>query len=248
MPPKKDKKTKAKKAKKMRLSIMEPSPKFATGFNRLIPGGVIGTSGGGGYVPASFAVGGYASRPAPASTPLVAGDQIQLQRNLTNQAIGIESIIQEQKALRKERSDKGKKRGPQPGPEQPTQPQTPMNVKLEEPSQSVSMADALEAMMGGGASDAVSTNIRLTKKGTPDKRYKMTPPSGAPPVIGTGEQFEGGDPERQQGLAFSVPGRLRTPAPDASQSLVGLDGIGEAGKVIPPPTTGLQNQGVQGGM
>ena len=254
MPPKKDKKkTKAKKAKKMRLSVMEPSPRFATGFNRVIPGGIIGKGDGGGYVPASFALGGYASRQPPASTPIVGGDQIQLQRNLTTQAIGIESIIQEQKAIRKERSDKGKKRGPQPGPEQPTQEATPMNIKLEEPSQSVSMADALQAVMGGGASESPNTNIRLTKKGTPDKRYKvgagviMTPPSYAPPVIGTGEHFQGGGPERQQGLVMGVPGRMRTPAPDASKSLVGLDGIGEEGLVIRSPTNGLQKQGNEGG-
>ena len=41
MPPKKDKKKKP-KAKRIRMAMPDPA-RFATGFNRQIPGGIIGT-------------------------------------------------------------------------------------------------------------------------------------------------------------------------------------------------------------
>ena len=264
MPPKKDKKkTKAKKAKKMRLSVMEPSPKFATGFNRQIPGGVIGTGGAAGYVPSSFSVGGYASRQPPPASPIQTPDQFAIQRNLASQATAIESIVEEQKAVRRgRRPDKEKAdemgvsvddyRAMRASERMPTEMplnETPMKVQMAMQSPSVSMAD-VEAMTGGGASGQPSGNIRLTKKGTPFKRdakkagMMMTPPTNPPPTIAV-ELFPGGGPERQQGLAMSTPGRIRTPPADASQSLVGLQSISD-GEVVVSQTSGLQDQGTQG--
>lgn len=265
MPPKKDKKkTKAKKPKKMRLSVMEPSPKFATGFNRQIPGGVIGTGGAAGYVPSSFSVGGYGSRQPPPASPLVTPDQFAIQRNLASQAQAIESIVEEQKAVRRgRRPDKEKAdelgvsvedyramRASESIPSQMPLKDTPLKIQFAMKTEKVSMPEIID-LTGGGASASPSSNIRLTKKGTPYKQdvkkagMMMTPPKNPPPTIAV-ELFPGGGPERQQGLAMSVPGRLRTPAPDASQSLVGLDGIGEADVAFTPPTSGLQDQGTQG--
>ena len=249
MPPKKDKKKiKAKKAKKMRLSVMEPSPKFATGFNRMIPGGVIGTGGGGGYVPSSFSVGGYASRQPPPATPIQTPDQFAIQRSLQATAEGVQNIIVEQTEVRKrkERSDKGMKREKSIPPDMPIQ-QTPMKVKFEMESPSVSMADA-DALTGGGASESPASNIRLTKKGTPDKRYRagviMFPPSSAPPIVKV-ESFPGGAPERQQGLSMSVPGRIR--GQQFSSGTIALEtGIGDADVAFTPPSSGLKDQGTQG--
>lgn len=260
MPPKKDKKkTKAKKAKKMRLSVMEPSPKFTTGFNRQIPGGVIGTGGGGGYVPSSFSVGGYASRQPPPASPIQTPDQFAIQRNLASQATAIESIVEEQKAVRRgRRPDKEKAdemgvsvddyramRASERMPTEMPMTQTPIRQQVQKPSGSVSMDEVID-LTGGGASEVIPniTKVKIRRvKSEPGKM--LTPPANPPPTIAV-ELFPGGGPERQQGLAMSVPGRIRTPAPDASQSLVGLQGIGEADVEFTPPTSGLQDQGTQG--
>ncbi len=271
MPPKKDKKkTKAKKAKKMRLSVMEPSPRFATGFNRVIPGGVIGTGGAGGYVPSSFSVGGYASRVPPPASPIQSPDQFAIQRNLASQAQAIESIVEEQKAVRRgRRPDKEKAdemgvsvddyramRASERMPSEMPVKDTPLKVQFAMQSPGVSMAEA-QAISIASLRDSASPspNIRLTKAGKPYKvdvrraGSMMTPPPfPPPPVIGTGELFPGGASERQQGLAMGVPGRLRTPDPDASKSLVGLDEIGEAGLITRAPTSGLQDQGKESGV
>jgi hypothetical protein len=250
MPPKKDKKKKpkAKKPKKMRLVVQEPLPKFATGFNRPIPGGLIGTGGGGGMTPASFLAGGYASRQAPPATPIVSGDQFQIQRNLTTQAVAIESIVEEQKRIRKERSDKGKKRGPQIPADMPMS-ETPMNIKLEMKEEPLDELPPIEQP------SFIPTNIRMTKKGTPDRRFKqsgaMTMMGGgmsAPPVIGYGALFPGGGAIREQGIMMGVPSRLGGLPPDASTSLVGIEGIGDLGGGLFSPTGGLQDQGKESGV
>lgn len=265
MPPKKDKKkTKAKKPKKIRLSVQEPSPRFATGFNRAIPGGIIGNKPGD-YTPASFALGGYASRQPPPATPIQTPDQFAIQRSLASQAQVIESIVEEQQEIKRRGRRKDKDKADELGvsveeyramrasermpPEKPLT-ETPLKDQFAKVETEVSMPDALQVTMGGGALETPHSNIRLTKKGTPDKRYKagviMSPPTSAPPEIG-GALFPGGIPAKQQGLKMSPPARIRTPAPDASTSLVGLEGVGD-NEVVVQPTAGLQDQGAESGV
>lgn len=262
MPPKKDKKkTKAKKPKKIRLSVQEPSPRFATGFNRAIPGGIIGNKPGD-YTPASFALGGYASRQPPPATPIQTPDQFAIQRSLASQAQAIESIVEEQKAVKRgRRPDKEKAdelgvsveeyRAMRASERMPTEmplTETSLKDQFAKVKTEVSMPDIRD--LTEGDLETPHSNIRLTKKGTPDKRYKagviMSPPTSAPPEIG-GALFPGGIPAKQQGLKMSPPARIRTPAPDASTSLVGLEGVGD-NEVVVQPTAGLQDQGAESGV
>jgi hypothetical protein len=251
MPPKKSKK---KKPKKKRMVVEAPFAKFATGANRQIPGGIIGGGGGGApSAPASFIQAGYASRAPPPATPIQTPDQFTLLRSLQSQAETIQSVVEEQKKVRKERSDKGMKRG---ASAMPTAPQKsmkemasgePLNKEFAEFSQqedkdyAASVKKFMEMGEMGSNTD-ITGNIRMTKKGTPDKRFReiMQPPPGSPPVIQP-ELFAGGAPARQQGMMMGAPGRLRGSAPDGSTSLVGVEGIGEADVVV-QPEGGLQDQ------
>ena len=257
MPPKKDKKKTT--AKKMRLSVMEPSPKFATGFNRQIPGGVIGTGGGGGYTPSSFSVGGYASRVPPPASPLVTPDQFAIQRNLASQAQAIESIVEEQKAVRRgRRPDKEKAdemgisvddyrvmRASERMPSEMPMTQTPIRQQVQKPSGSVSMAEVVD-LTGGGASEVMPNINKVKLRRVKSEPGKMLPPPANPPPTIAVELFSGGGPERQQGLAMSVPSRLRGQPFDPSLTLAGVTGIGEADEAFVTPSSGLKNQGTQG--
>jgi hypothetical protein len=248
MPPKKDKKKmKLKQSKpmkkKMRLSVQEPLAQFATGFNRPIPGGLIGTGGAGGTAPASFALGGYASRQPPPATPIQTPDQFQIQRQIASQAQAIESIVEEQKAVRRGRrpdSDIAEaegitieevraRRAQQRMPTQMPMESTPMKQQMASPQPSVTMAEAM-AVAGGDMKEPPKSIGKVRKMVMKiNKSAGVAPPEAtAPPVIGTGATFPGGGAVREQGLNMATPGRLRGLPPDASQSLVGIQGIGES--------------------
>lgn len=246
MPPKKDKKKKpkAKKQKKVKLMVEEPSPRFATGYSRPIPGGIIGTGGGGGMPPASFVMGGYASRQPPPATPLQTPDQFQIQRQLASQGQAIENIVEEQKAVRRGRprdeeiaqkegitiEDVRNRRAQQRMPTEMPMTSTPLKQQMQTPSQSVSMADASAVAGDDDVMVVPNPNLKVikVKKGKPVASEVMPPPSTAPPVIGYGATFPGGGAIKEQGLNMTPPGRLRGLPPDASRSLVGLQGIGES--------------------
>jgi len=265
MPPKKDKKKKpkAKKQKKVRLMVEEPSPRFATGYSRPIPGGIIGTGGGGGMPPASFAMGGYASRQPPPATPLQTPDQFQIQRQLASQGQAIENIVEEQKAVRRGRprdeeiaqkegitiDDVRNRRAQLRMPTEMPMTSTPLKQQMQTPSQSVSMGE-VSAVLGDDEMMITPSNIKSPTKGKKVKGSTsiMSAPGTAPPEI-AGALFPGGGAVRQQGLYMAPPGRLSSSAPDASQSLVGLEGIGDS-DVFYGGATKLRQQGSlgEGGM
>jgi hypothetical protein len=75
--------------------------------------------------------------------------------------------------------------------------------------------EPLEEMPAFTEPPMLSANIRLTKKGTPDRRFRqggsammMMGQATAPPVIGIGATYAGGAPARQQGLRMGMDGRL----------------------------------------
>ena len=107
MPPKKDKKLKPKKkaTKKPRKIITIAMAPKNTAINREIPGGIIGTGGGGGtqpagLVPASFLGAALAKQPPPA-TPIQTPDQFKILREQDAQARALANIIEEQKIARR---------------------------------------------------------------------------------------------------------------------------------------------------
>lgn len=106
MPPKRKlKPKKAKKVKKPR-KIITMAPRDTT-FNREIPGGIIGTGGGGGtqpagLVPASFLGAALAKQPPPAM-PIQTPDQFKILRQQDEQARALANIIEEQKIARRGR-------------------------------------------------------------------------------------------------------------------------------------------------
>lgn len=247
MPPKKDKKKKpkAKKAKKMRLMVQEPLPQFATGYSRPIPGGIIGTGGAIGMPPASFLSSGYASRQLPPATPIQTPDQFQIQRQIASQGQAIESIVEEQKAVRRGRrtdasiaEDEGitieavrARRAQQRMPTEMPMSSTPMRQQVQTPTANVSMADAsASSMVDDEVMIIPAPNVRKirVKKEKTTQSMMMPPPPTAPPIIGYGATFPGGSAMREQGLMMGVPGRLAGLPPDASQSLVGIQGIGDS--------------------
>ena len=119
MPPKKDKKkkkpTKRRAAKKVTLA--PPLPRLPTGFNREIPGGIIGTGGGGGgggvFVPPSYAMASGFRAPPPA-TPIQTPDQFQIQRQLASQARVIEGIESQQRVANLDRINSLRQAGLEP--------------------------------------------------------------------------------------------------------------------------------------
>lgn len=235
MPPKKPKKDKKKKAKKPKKVTLAALPTLPTGFNRPIPSGILG-----GVTPASYLAGGYASRTPPPATPIQTPDQFAIQRSLVTQSEAIQNVIEEQKAVRKERSDKGKKRGSYKQPEATI----PLNVQIGMQSPSVSLAEA-EAAIGSSAS-VVEPSIKKVRKSKTkfiieEDDYIMQPPPTPPPVISS-ELFAGGAPVREQGLAMGMNGRLRGSPPNAATSLVGIESIGDSDFLVSPPT-GFVKQG-----
>ena len=269
MPPKKDKKkmklkqSKPMKKKKMRLAVEEPSPRFATGFNRPIPGGIIGTGGGGGMgpPPASFTLAGYASRQPPPATPIQTPDQFQIQREIASQAQAIENIVEEQKAVRRGRRTDASiaeeegitieqvraRRAQQRMPTEMPMTATPMKEQMAMAQPSVTMAQA-SAVAGGDMKEAPSSLGKVRKMVSKiNKSAGVAPPEAtAPPVIGYGAMFPGGGAVREQGLNMATPGRLRGLPPDGSQSLVGVQGIGDSDVFVGGGGGALRPQGDMG--
>lgn len=217
MPPKKDKK---KKVRRKKIMMAEP-PRFATGFNRQIPGGVF-ASGGGGGIPASFIGAGYASRQPPPATPIQTPDQFNIIQQQQKLASSIADVQEEQKVARKERSDKGQKRGPR----------TPLGtIPMTEQLQEETIA--MSSMPSVDVPETPEPNIRRAGRGKGKKNQQTnieTPPSSfASPAVISSANFAGGQPMNEQGMFMGQPGKLRGSAPDPSTSIDGvLDPIGEA--------------------
>lgn len=103
---KKDKRKKITKPKKMTVIDTKPIPSFGTALNREIPGGIAPMSA----MP-SYAYAGYNSKTSP-SQPAQTPDAFSIIQAQKQQTELIADVIAEQKVARKERSDKGVKRGP----------------------------------------------------------------------------------------------------------------------------------------
>jgi hypothetical protein len=240
MPPKKkDKKKERKPRKKKVIKLMtQPSlPKLPTGFNRDLPFG----AGGGG---SGNLISAIASRPP--TQPFQTPDQLGVIQDTRKAADLLKEVVIEQARVRKERSDKGIKRGPRGtkvvigqqvakggGGKMPTEP-----------------PPALAAVAAGGATVSqppveetvqpeVSASIR--KVGRPKKsqsqqtqEYIMTPPPTPPPnYLGDDSMLrprpttEGGAAPQQgiyMGNGFKLTSRSGA---DFSHSLVGASPIGD---------------------
>lgn len=203
MPPKEKKAKKPRKKRvprKRTIARIAELPRLATGANRDIP---LGGAGG-----SSNLLAALAARPPPPATPIQTPDQFQIMREQSRQAKVIDLVEEEQRAVRRQLNKDGtpdmrylQNRIP---PAMPVGDMEMPRVK-EEP---------LDEMPAFTEPTMLSGNIRLTKKGTPDRRFRqggtgMTMGDmNAPPVIGTGATYAGGAPVVQQGLRMGMDGRL----------------------------------------
>lgn len=215
MPPKKDKK---KKVRRKKIMMAEP-PRFATGFNRQIPGGVF-ASGGGGGIPASFIGAGYASRQPPPATPIQTPDQFNIIQQQQKLASSIADVQEEQKVARKERSDKGQKRGPR----------TPLgSIPLNQQVQQETIA--MTSMTTEAVPETPEPNIRRAGRGRGKKNQQTnieTPPSSfASPAVIISANFPGGQPMNEQGMFMGQSSKLKGSPYDPTSDLDGVpDPIG----------------------
>lgn len=219
MPPKKDKKQRTQKKKlvgKKKIFLAEP-PRFATGYNRQIPGGVFA---GGGGIPASFIGAGYASRQPPPATPIQTPDQFSIIQQQQKLASSIADVQEEQKVARKERSDKGQKRGPRT-------PLETMTMTEQMKMQTTSM-DMLPPDTSPPPAKADS-NIRKTgRKKKTEVAGDIPASSFASPSVISSPEYPGGQNMFQQGMFLGTPAKLKGSPPDLSTDLDGvLDPIGE---------------------
>ena len=217
MPPKKDKK-KGKRRPQRRMMI-SPLPRIPTGFNRDIPP-MGGGSGGFNNLLANLAR-------QPPSQPIQTPDQFNIIQQQRKQAEIIAEVVEEQKVARKERSDKGVKRGSYLS-RMPVGIQVPINKASTIKQESVTPSQVEQAM--SPIVETPHSNIRRVgrPKGSKNqmKSPSIPPPSfGSPPIIGLGMEFEGGAPVRQQGLFLGTESQLISAPPDFSSSLVGADPI-----------------------
>jgi hypothetical protein len=215
MPPKKDKK---KKVSRKKIKMAEPQ-RFATGFNRQIPGGVF-ASGGGGGIPASFIGAGYASRQPPPATPIQTPDQFNIIQQQQKLASSIADVQEEQKVARKERSDKGQKRGPR----------TPLGtIPMTEQLQEETIA--MTSMPSVDVPETPEPNITKVKKTRAKKNQDLMiePPmtSFASPAVISSANFAGGQPMNEQGMFMGTPAKLKGSPYDPTSDLDGVpDPIG----------------------
>jgi hypothetical protein len=218
MPPKKDKKKKASR-KKIKMAMPE-IPRFATGFNRQIPGGVFASGGGGGGIPASFIGAGYASRQPPPATPIQTPDSFNIIQQQQKLASSIAEVQEEQKVARKERSDKGQKRGPRTPLETMTMTE---QIQQETP--------AMSSMPNVDVPETPEPNITKVKKPKTKKQEVMVQPpatSFASPAVISSPDFPGGVPMNQQGMFMGTPAKLKGSPYDPTSDLDGVpDPIGE---------------------
>lgn len=246
MPPKKDKKKPKPKAKGKRIRMAAAPPQFATGFNRQIPGGIIGTGGGGGMnapglTAASF-LGASLAKQVTQATPVQTPDQfniIQEQRKQKRELNDIQDIIDEQKRAARNKSMRDViKDLPDidiPSNLLPTR-QTPlssmtMTEQLREETTPMRMAPPIEA-------PPETPDARIGKVGKPKKvkikeSTEMAQPEfgSPPPVIGSAE-FPGGANINQQGMFMGAASSIRGAPPDGSTSLTGLNPIGDFDGVL----------------
>lgn len=237
MPPKKDKKKpkakpKAKPRKKVIRMVPPPPqqalPRLPTGFNRDLPFG----AGGGG---SGNLISAIASRPQPPSQPLQTPDQFNAIREAQKVTEVVQAIAEEQKKVRKERSDKGMKRG---ASQMPTGVPTSMkdmasgqalNAEFEAyqspaPSGTMYMAEM-------PAPSGMITSVGKRGPGRPRKVVETMPPSTPPPnyrgdsLLETVPLTQGGA-KPQQGLFMGTEGKLLSAPADFSHSLLGALPIG----------------------
>lgn len=258
MPPKimlKKGKKKVIRRKKVGMGMVMPQPslpKLPTGYNRDIP--PLGGMGGSQNLLAAL----Y-SRPPPTqapSMPIQTPDQFQIQRQLAETA----SVIQDVQAEQKEAKRRGRPtdemiaetlgltpaqvKAQRAANKTPTQPTTKVPLTTKVGDETIPLASIVNKM----ETDALSSNIRKMKKqatlGSPfiqDDNFTLSRVASAPPVIGTGDEFPGGAPMRQQGLNMAPAGKIRSAAASGAKSLVGITPIGDNEVLVPPPTD-LQNQ------
>jgi hypothetical protein len=216
MPPKKAKK--GKRRPQRRMMTITPLPRLPTGFNRDIP--PMGGPGGFSNLLSNLA------RQPPAQ-PIQTPDQFNIIQQQRKQAEVIAEVVEEQKVARKERSDKGIKRGSYLS-RMPVGKQVPINKAASIKQESVTPSQAEQAMTG--IMESPASNIRKVGR-PPGSKNKLKPPSvpppefGSPPQVGTGPLFADGTPVNQQGLFLGTESQLRSAPPDFSGSLVGPDPI-----------------------
>jgi hypothetical protein len=214
------KKKVTKKVKVVKRKKVGALPRLPTGFNRDIP---LGGSGGSANLLANIA----SLRAPPPAMPIQTPDQFNIMREQARQAKVIDLVEEEQKAVRRFINKDGtpdmRYARNREAPMMPTVDALPINQAVMKQEETVSQMPTF-------AEPKFSPpNIRFTRKGVPDKRFKGSINEAAsftPPVIGTGPLYEGGGPIQQQGLSLTTVGKLRGAPPDARTSIVGLMGIG----------------------
>jgi len=220
MPPKKSKGKKKKVVRRKKVTMATPLAKLPTGYNRDIP---MGGPGGSSNLLANIA----SMRPPPPATPIQTPDQFNILREQARQARVIDLVEEEQKAVRRALNKDGT-----PDMRYGINRNTPSMPLYEAPlGQNIKQEPMPNVPAAAFETAAVPANIRLTKRGEPDRRYKsqiQQPSFTAPPVIGTGALFPDGAPKYQQGLSMAPSGKLNGAPPDPSTSLVGLEPIGDA--------------------
>jgi len=219
MPPKKSK-GKNKVVRRKKVTMATPLPRMPTGYNRDIPMGGPGSS--------SNLLANIASmRPPPPAMPIQTPDQFTILREQQRVARVIDLVEEEQKAVRRALNKDGT-----PDMRYGANRNVPSMPLYEAPlGQNIKQEPMSQVPEAAFESAAMSANIRMTKKGVADKRYKsqIQPPGfTAPPVVGTGPLFPDGAPQMQQGLSMALVGKLNGAPPDPSTSLVGLEPIGDA--------------------
>jgi hypothetical protein len=236
MPPKKDKKKKVSR-KKIRMAMPDPA-RFATGYNRQIPGGLIGTGGGGGFVPPSYSVGGYTSRMPPPATPIQTPDQFSIIQQQAKQSKAIEDIVEEQAQARRGRKTDAAKaealgqtveelRAERRAKRVPSTPLGTMTMteQMKIPTTSMTMLPPDTSPPPAMA----DPNIRKASRKKKDEvAGVMTQSSFASPSVIGSPEYPGGQNMFQQGMFMGTPSKLKGSPPDPSTAIGGLDPIGEA--------------------
>lgn len=219
MPPKKSK-GKKKVVRRKKVTMATPLPRMPTGYNRDIP---MGGAGGSSNLLANIA----SMRQPPPAMPIQTPDQFTILREQARVARVIDLVEEEQKAVRRALNKDGTpdmRYGVNRNvPSMPME-QMPLGSNIKQEPMSEAPAAFAEAA-------TIPGNLRMTKKGVPDRRYKsqiQAPIFTSAPVTGTGTLFPGGAPQYEQGLSMAPVGKLNGAPPDPSTSLVGLEPIGDA--------------------
>jgi hypothetical protein len=234
MPPKKDKK---KKPKAKRIRMAAAPPQFGTGFNRQIPGGIIGTGGGGGMnapglTPASF-LGASLAKQVTQTAPIQTPDQFTIIQEQKKQGKVLEDIVEEQNAAKRGRKTDAMKaealgltieelrleRKQKKAPATPITSMT-MTERVKE--------ETTPRMAAPTEPPPSIPNASINKIGKPkrDTTAMREVAFGSPPVMGSAE-YPGGISMNQQGMFMGMASSIRGSPPDGSTSLTGLNPIGD---------------------